>query len=108
MKRIKHVSLDEVSPGISLALDVVDPAGNVLLRKDSLLTDANIAKLRNKKIASISICIEDNISNEQEYERVTRLLEHQFRKMIDDPDMQKLKSIILEYRTRTLPHRRNG
>lgn len=105
MKRIKHVSLDEIMSGMSLALDVTDTMGNVLLRKNTLLTDDHIAKLRNKNVKKAPIMMEDNVTPEQEYEQVIRLIEHQFRKTGNDPVMQKLKAMIVEYRTRGLPPR---
>jgi hypothetical protein len=101
MKNNKVVSLEQATEGMTLAQDVIDASGNCLMVSGVVLTKNQLSSLKKRGINSIAIEFEQEISAEE----ITALrnasiaqLDHRFRQVQDDVDMQRLKNVLLAYR----------
>ncbi len=109
MKNKKPLPLDEAATGMTLAQEVLDVNGVCLMAAQTTLTVAMLASLKRRGIKNIMVWEEREISDEAlEEERralreaCTQALEHRFRQMQDDANMQRLKKILLAYRLQGL------
>ncbi len=109
MKNKKPLFLDEAATGMTLAQDVVDVNGVCLVAAETTLTVAMLGSLKRRGVKSIIVWEEQELSDEAiqdviraQREACTRALEHRFRQVEDDANMQRLKDILLAYRLQDL------
>ncbi len=109
MKNKKPLILDEVVTGMTLAQEVLDVNGFCLVAAETTLTAAMLGSLKQRGVKSIIVWEEQDLSDEEiddlirdQREACTRGLEHRFRQLQDDTNMQRLKEILLAYRLQDL------
>ena len=109
MKNKKPLLIDEVVTGMTLAQDVVDVNGVCLVAGQTTLTVAMLDSLKRRGIRSLIVWEEQELSDEAledeqraQREAWSRALEHRFRQVADDANMQRLKDILLAYRLQGL------
>lgn len=97
----KRIPIDEAQSGMSLAADVIGAGGGRLLPKGGVLTAGQLDALRRKGILEINVEVADGQDADhlqRERERAVERLSHLFRRVEDEPLMQQLKVLLIEYR----------
>ena len=101
MKSSKVVNLEQVETGMILAQDVLDANGTCLMTSGIALSASQISSLKRRSINSIAIEIEEGLSADElsaQREACIKQLDHCFRQVKDNADMQRLKNVLLAYR----------
>ena len=101
MKSSRVIDLEQIEVGMVLSQDVLDANGNCLMASGTALTAGHINSLKRRSINSIAIEIELEISAEElsaQREACIKQLDHCFRQVKDNADMQRLKNVLLAYR----------
>lgn len=104
MIRVTTIMLEEVNAGMRLAASVYDPAGKILLAKNTELNESMIASLARREIAHVQVEVEAFLSGNDialQKEQILGRIAHLFRKSSDAPLMDKLREKVLEYRLET-------
>jgi hypothetical protein len=85
-RRTYQIPLDEASPGMVLADDLLDDSGKILLPAGATLSDASIASLRRREIDMLPIVGEEtaDVDAAADLERHRLRLQQLFRKHTDD------------------------
>ncbi len=109
MKNKKPLLIDEAATGMTLAQDVADVNGVCLVAAETALTVAMLASLKRRGVKSLIVWEEQELSDEAlederraQCEAWSQALEHRFRQVEDDANMQRLKEILLAYRLQGL------
>lgn len=100
MKTIKPISLENAKSGTRLGYDVLDAKGNRLLTTGSKLTEQALTMLGRRNITHIHIIYDEVKSSEQieiMRDKIERSLVFRFRKANTSQEMQRFKSILLDY-----------
>lgn len=58
MKKLEQLTIDQLVPGMRVAVAVVDAAGRVLLPTGAELSESTLASLRRREIEAVSVEIE--------------------------------------------------
>ncbi|HEC18520.1 MAG TPA: hypothetical protein ENI97_04180 [Gammaproteobacteria bacterium] len=101
MKTICEQPLDQVRPGETLGRDALDATGNRLLAAGTELSTKTLALLQRRGIKGVAIVRENKLSGEQTetlQQTFEQQLELRFRKVQDDPSMQRLQTLLRDYR----------
>lgn len=98
----QYRQLDHASPGMSLADEVLDKQGHVLLPAGTVLTEQLIHSLQNHGIQQVAIMVtqsEEQAQQEQAYhqQKIDRLA-NIFRHCPDNPASLELRACIEKYR----------
>lgn len=83
MKKLEQLTIDQLEPGMRVAVAVVDAAGRVLLPAGAELSESTLASLRRREIESVAVEIEvedDPAALAAHREKVFGQLEHLFRR----------------------------
>jgi len=109
MKNKKPLLLDEAATSMMLAQEVLDVNGVCLVAVDTVLTAAMLDSLKRRGVKSLVVWEEQELSDEAlederraQCEAWSQALEHRFRQVEDDANMQRLKEILLTYRLQGL------
>ncbi|HEB55982.1 MAG TPA: hypothetical protein ENI98_06705 [Gammaproteobacteria bacterium] len=109
MKTKKLLPLDEAATGMALAQEVLDVNGFCLLAAATRLTAVMLNSLKQRGIKNIVIWEEHDLDEEASRELIraqreacVSALEHRFRQVPDDANMQRLKETLLAYRLQEL------
>lgn len=105
MKTAKVLLLDQAQPGMRLAFEVCDPGGNVLLAAGAELTAAMLPSLAKRGVKQVRVEVEEILSPEElaaRREALVRRLDRLFQHEEEDPLLDRLKEIVLNYRLRGL------
>lgn len=97
----REMALDEVSPGMTLADDVRDAGGSVLLPGGTLLTEAHLASLRRRGVERLALAVPvrlDDAAREAELQRIESRLAHLFRGCAGNAAAADLRQRLLDYR----------
>lgn len=96
----------EARAGLHLAAEVRNPVGGaVLLPAGTELTDESLAGLRRRGIDVIAADVPDSRSEaeiDQEIARAEARIAHLFHRHQDNPGLQELMQLVLEYRRKSL------
>ena len=98
--RIRHIPLDQISPGTALGEAIRDGQGDVLLMAGTQLTEAHLTSLHRRGVCSVPIAEQETMSEqalEAPQPAMHARLQHIFRHCLSEPERQ-LYQIILEYR----------
>ena len=81
-RRSDRISLDEASPGMVLADDLLDEQGKILLPAGATLSESSIASLRRREIDTLPVCGEkvSEVDNAAAIEMHRQRLARLFRK----------------------------
>lgn len=104
MSGCRHVALDDASAGMVLAGDLRDHQGTVLLARGAVLSDAQLAALRRRGVASVPV-VDDGVPApelEAARERLAARLAHLYRKPPGGPADVLLRELVAAYRTEQL------
>jgi len=108
-KIVKGVKIDEVRPGSVTGKDILNPQGQMILAKGSILTPDLIDRLKRLGISSIPIETEEEAAQvdlkalEEKIQRVDLLIERKFRRASpDNRTMMGLKEIFMEFMKRKI------
>lgn len=102
---IVELALEEVVAGQTLGAEVCDAQGNCLLAAGCVLSERHLMSLANKGVTRVSVQQPVVVSEQEHSERraqIEQQLEQRFRKMQDQPQMLKLKELVLRYRLEAL------
>lgn len=100
MKRYRAVSVDEASAGMVLHDDVRDSGGNVLLPRQTALSDALLRSLGRRGIETLLV-VDDAMTPEQlaaERARVLERLAYLFRRAGNGRANALLRDVVEQYR----------
>lgn len=101
MKKTQEVDINDVHAGAVLAADVVDGDGRVLMSAGAALSDAALASLRRREIASLSIEVVEELdaaAREARRVRIENQLARLFRHAGEDTETRALLQTVLAYR----------
>ena len=95
----REVTLDEATVGMTLACDLVDPYGTVLLHRGSVLTDGLLAALARRGVARVRVAAEPGgtSSSGAQRERAAARLAQLFRHGAQGADAE-LRACLQDYR----------
>ncbi|CAN7394395.1 hypothetical protein [Massilia sp. LjRoot122] len=95
----REVMLDEATVGMTLACDLLDQAGTVLLHRDSVLTDGLLAALARRGVARVRVAGEPDGPDRSgaRRERAAARLAHLFRHGAQGVDAE-LRACLQDYR----------
>jgi hypothetical protein len=100
------LAIEGIQPGMTLAEAIRDRHGNVMLTEGTTLTEAHLAALRQRGVASALIVAEQAPPTTQEIEAIRRSIEARlqqiFRKTLDCPGNRRLYEVVLNYRLERL------
>lgn len=105
MKRIIEIALSDAEEGMQLANDVVDAKGVCLLAGGTALSLASINVLQRRGIETVSTYQLELLTDEQRQKKrqeIEQQLDHCFSKVIEEPFMESLKQIFMDYRCKDL------
>lgn len=105
MKTAKVLSLDQAQPGMRLAFELYDPCGAVLLAAGAELTASLLPSLAKRGVKQVQVQVEEILSPEEltaRRETVARRLDGLFPPPGEDPLLDRLKAVVLDYRLRGL------
>ena len=105
MKKSIKIDLSDAKEGMVLAEDVIDAKGVRLVTIGTELSGTSINVLKKRSIESITIIQHEELSEEERKNKIHEIeqtLELAFSKSQNEPFMQDLKQIILDYRIREL------
>lgn len=88
-----------------LAFEVCDPGGTVLLAAGAELTAALLPSLAKRGVKQVRVEVEEILSPEElaaRREAVAQRLDRLFQHEGDDPLLERLKEVVLNYRLRGL------
>lgn len=97
------ISLEQAAAGMVLAEALLDAHGGVLLPQGATLSEASLASLRRRGIASCSIAVEEAEDPQllaQRRERAMQRLQHLFRHSAGIEDTPLLLQLLSDYRMR--------
>ncbi len=96
----RRLTPGEASAGMRLAEDVLDPRGQLLLARGTVLEERTLGLLRQRAIGTPTVAIEDaeEPSEEARQERLQRRLLHLFRRCGDDCAGRALLQFAAQYR----------
>ena len=98
--------LESLQPGMLLAEAVHDRHGNVMLTAGTALTEAHLAALYQRGIASVLVVPERVPPSDEEIaamrQSIEERLRHIFRKTLDCPGNRTLFEVLLAYRMENL------
>ncbi len=101
MKKVELLPVDQLQAGMTVAVQVVDAGGHVLLPAGAGLTDSTIAALERREIEAVSVeieCAEDPEELEKYRAKLEAHLSRLFRKAGQEPEIKALYQAIVEYR----------
>lgn len=102
MKYERHeLPLDDVPPGTTLADDLRDAHGNILMPRGATLSETALASLRRRDVASVPVLLERKIPEEvlaAQRARIEARLAHLFRHAGNDAAAQFLRAQVARYR----------
>mgnify|MGYP001036742730 CR=1 FL=1 len=96
----KLLATKELKPGMVLGEDVKNFQGVLLLKNGTFLDEKKIKLLKTWGVDLVSVISQENDTNSTNTEKVSqtiKLLEHRFSPHNENPLMQKLKEIGIEY-----------
>jgi hypothetical protein len=98
----KRISIDEGEAGMTLADNLLDASGNVLLPAGATLSDSTLNSLRRRGVTSISIAFELPALSEQELQarraRFTQRLAMLFRRCGTEGALGIVQQYVARYR----------
>ncbi|MBI2308608.1 MAG: hypothetical protein HYU78_15070 [Rhodocyclales bacterium] len=97
----KQVPIDDVAPGSTLADEVCDASGHVLLPGGALITEAALASLRRRGVDQLWLAVPvrlDDAAQEAEVQRIEARLAYLFRDCGGNTAADDLKLRLLSYR----------
>ena len=98
--------LASLNPGMTLAEAIRDRHGNIMLTEGTVLTEAHLAALAQRGIASAMVLPERIPPSDEEIaamrQSIEERLRHIFRKTLDHPGNRRLFDILLAYRLEKL------
>lgn len=101
MKVIKHIKLEQARVGQTLAAEVCDAPGNILMAADTVLDTTMLNRLRERGIEILAVWEQCSL-NEAEIAAQQAVLEERlaqrFRQVQDVADMRQLHDLLLAYR----------
>lgn len=89
------VKVEEAKAGSKVAKDVIDPKGNLLLKKDTVLTDDILQKVKNRNVTHL-IIEDSNASSlteeqiKQKEDEIDKSLDDMFNGTLENPLMASL------------------
>jgi hypothetical protein len=104
ISKYKEIDLDDAESGMTLAAEVLDHQGSVLLPAGAALTDALLTSMHRRGIESVRI-VDDSVSTqdlEAERERIALRLAHLFRRPNAGAANATLQSELSAYRMEEL------
>ncbi|MCW8957051.1 MAG: hypothetical protein OQL09_09215 [Gammaproteobacteria bacterium] len=105
MKKIISIDIDDAEVNMQLASDAVDEKGVCMLTVGSVLTSGSISGLKKRNIKEISIYKKEILTPEQSRQMIISIkqeLDHSFEHLQGFSEMNKLKHIFHEFRTKDL------
>lgn len=89
------VKIDEAKAGLVIAKDILDSKGNLLIKKETVLTDEILLKIKARNITHIIVDDQNssNLSDEQikqNEEEIDKALEEMFNGALDNTIMSSL------------------
>jgi len=102
MKIIEQIKIENILPGMILGYDVKDIKGSKLMTEHTKLTENDITKLKRRGIMSVHIVRRIKLSPEQQLAHendIRNRISKRFRQHNNVPDMEKLRKLLIEYRT---------
>jgi len=106
MKRIEQLPLDALAAGMTLAEDVFDESGRLLIPAGAVLTESTIGSLERRDIGSVMVVlevIEDPSETEAYRQRVCKDLDQLFRHAGHGEETRMLYQTVLAYRMEHRP-----
>jgi len=101
MSSTSEIDLDDAAAGMTLAQDLLDSGGAVLLPRDATLTDSLLGALRRRGVQRCVVVVEaavDEAELERERERRLGRLEHLFRHVGAAPGSAQLLARLRAFR----------
>ena len=111
MSTCKQISIDQARSGLVLAADVNNTQGQCLIVDGTILNTNTIKQL--KKYGVKTLLVQDDFTEKNPYdaqkEAISSTIKHQFRKAKDNPEMQQLQQLLLdwhlaEFETQSVDH----
>jgi len=98
---VRKLRVEELKPGMFLSKTIRDEKGNALLRKGVKLNSSLIHLLCKRRIPVVWVkdenILQDNATIEIKRKEIEKSLEAKFRYVTQNPIMEELKSILLQY-----------
>lgn len=100
-QRARQLSIDEAQPGMTLAEDVLNPGGKMILPQGAVLTETSINGLRRYEVVQVVVALPDEEAAEEaaaerqrQLDRIARL----FRSTDQSPTNAVLRQYLTRYR----------
>lgn len=101
MKKLEVLAVNDLLPGMRVALAVADAAGRVLLPAGAEITESTIASLRRREIEQVSVELEvedDPAALEARRQQVVAQLDRLFRRAGQGAETRALYQTVAQYR----------
>lgn len=106
MREEKAMPMDALKPGMSLARDVTDAAGNCLLPAGTALTELLLQRLRQRDgLAQVWVLADSAMSAQEKAAKRAQIeatLQARFAPVMERPLMQQLYEVTLDYLSESL------
>lgn len=100
MKSIAALPLDDIQPGMKVAVALTDAAGRVLVPAGAEVSASMIAGLQRRGVAELSVEVEveeDPAEREASQAKLVAQLDHRFRLAGEAPETRLIYQAVLDY-----------
>lgn len=94
---MKQISIEDTHDGDTVARNLTNDAGTVILSKGTRLSASMISRLKKMNIKQISVTDDDADAWNEEHARQLALLEKRFAGCEDNPYLSELKRIVADH-----------